>query len=110
GKSDKAKVTVYVKFDEPDDRVYLGLEADVVIFTDEKDKVLTISSEGCYTDDYGAYCYLIEDGVVKKQYITTGVRSEESVEVVNGLREGSIVITDAITDDSIGEKAMSRPE
>ncbi len=110
GKSDKAKVTVYVKFDEPDDRVYLGLEADVVIFTDEKDKVLTISSEGCYTDDYGDYCYLIEDGVVKKQYITTGVRSEESVEVVNGLREGSIVITDAITDDSIGEKAMSRPE
>ena len=109
-KSDKAKVTVHVKFDEPDERVYLGLEADVTIYTDEKDKVLTIPSEGCYTDDYGDYCYLIEDGVVKKQYITTGVRSDESVEVVNGLREGSVIITDAITDDSIGQKAESRPE
>ncbi len=103
--SDKAKVPVYVRFNEPDDRVYLGLEADVTIYTDEKDKVLTISSEGVYTDDFGDYCYLIEDGVVKKQYITTGVRSEDRVEAVNGLREGSQIITDAITDDQIGKKA-----
>ncbi|MBO4889599.1 MAG: HlyD family efflux transporter periplasmic adaptor subunit [Lachnospiraceae bacterium] len=109
-KSDKAKVTVYVKFDEPDEHVYLGLEADVTIYTEEKEKVLTISSEACYTDDFGDYCYLIEDGVVKKQYITTGVRSDETVEVVNGLREGSVVITDAVTDDRVGEKAQARPE
>lgn len=108
--SDKAKVTVYVKFDEPDDKVYLGLEADVTIYTTEKDKTLCISPEAVYTDDFGDYCYLIEDGVVKKQYITTGVRSDECVEVVNGLREGSVVVTDAITDDQIGTKAESIQE
>ena len=108
--SDKAKVTVYVKFDEPDDKVYLGLEADVTIFTNEKDKVLTISSEGIYADDLGDYCYTIEDGVVGKQYISTGIRSDDRVEVVSGLSDGSVVITDAITDEQVGTKATAAQE
>ncbi len=108
--SDKAKVNVYVRINEPDDKVYLGLEADVKIFTNEKDKVLTMSSEALYSDDFGDYCYLIEDGVIKKQYITTGVAANDRVEVVNGLREGSVVITDAITDDQIGKKAAPAQE
>ena len=108
--SDKAKVTVYVKFDEPDDKVYLGLEADVTIFTNEKDKVLTISSEGIYADDLGDYCYTIEDGVVGKQYISTGIRSDDRVEVLSGLSDGSVVITDAITDEQVGTKATAAQE
>ena len=103
--SDKAKVPVYVKFDEPDDRVYLGLEADVTIYTSEKDRVLTVSSEGIYADDLGDYCYTIEDGVVGKQYVSVGLKSEDRVEIVSGLKEGSVVITDAITDDQVGTKA-----
>ncbi len=108
--SDKAKVTVYVRFDEPDEKVYLGLEADVTIYTNEKDKVLTISSEGLYADDFGDYCYIIEDGVVKKQYVTIGVSSGDRVEIVNGLGAGSVVITDAVTDDRIGKKAAAKQE
>ncbi len=108
--SDKAKVTVYVTFDEPDDRVYLGLEADVTIFTNEKDRTLTISSEAVYADDLGDYCYTIEDGVVGKQYISTGLKSDDRVEILSGLAEGSIVITDAVTDEQIGTKAISDQE
>ena len=105
--SDKAKVTVYVRFDEPDDKVYLGLEADVTIFTNEKDRALTISPEAVYADDLGDYCYTIENGTVGKQYISTGLKSEDGVEVVSGLAEGSVVITDAVTDDMIGTKAQA---
>ncbi len=106
--SDKAKVTVSVKFDEPDERVYLGLEADVTIFTEEKQGALTIPAEGYYADDDGDYCYIIEDGKVKKQYITTGIESEDRIEVTMGLKEGDVVITDAITDEKIGTKAESK--
>ncbi len=108
--SDKAKVTVYIRFDEPDEKVYLGLEADVTIFTNEKEGAYTIPSEAYYADDFGDYCYIIEDGVVKKQYITTGLSSENRVEVLSGLNEGSVVITDAITDDSIGSSAEAVQE
>lgn len=103
----KAKVTVSVKFDEPDDRVYIGLEADVTIHTDEKEGVMTISSEAYYADDGGDYCYVIKDGKVAKQYITTGSRSDDLIEVTSGLSNGDMIITDAITDDQIGKAATS---
>ena len=103
--SDKAKVTVSVKFDEPDERVYIGLEADVTIHTSEKKGVLTIPSEAYYADDDGDYCYIIKDGEVAKQYITIGLSGDEFVEVTMGLKEGDVVITDAVTDDAIGKRA-----
>ncbi len=108
--SDKAKVTVQVTFDQPDERVYLGLEADVTVYIDEKEGTLTIPAEALYSDDFGDYCYVIEDGVVKKTYITTGLSNETSVEVEAGLKEGDAVITDAVTDDKVGTKAKSRQE
>jgi len=107
-KSDKAKVTVCIRFDQPDDKVYIGLEADVLIHTNEKQGVLTIPSEAYYSDDEGDYCYLIKDGIVEKQYITIGSEDETNVEVTAGLSNGDIVITDAITDEQVGTKAESR--
>ncbi|MCR5590156.1 MAG: efflux RND transporter periplasmic adaptor subunit [Lachnospiraceae bacterium] len=104
--SDKAKVTVSVKFDEPDEKVYIGLEADVTIRTSEKEGVLTVSSEGYYADDGGDYCYLIKDGKVEKQYITAGAQSDEYIEIRSGLSAGDVVITDAITDDMVGKNAV----
>lgn len=106
--SDKAKVTVSVRFDKPDDKVYIGLEADVTIHTNEKEGVLTIPSEAYYADDNGDYCYLIRGGEVAKQYITIGSETADYIEVISGLVNGDTVITDAITDEEIGNKAESR--
>ena len=108
GDSDKAKVTVSVRFDEPDDNVFIGLEADVTIFTTEKSNVLTIPLEAYYVDDGGTYCYVIRNGIVEKKYITTGIESDDYVEVMMGLNSGDVVITDAVTDDQVGTKAEAK--
>ena len=79
----------------------------MTIHTREQKGVLTVPSEGVYADDEGDYCYLIRGGKVAKQYITTGSDSGERVEVTGGLEKGDVVITDAITDDSIGKRAES---
>ena len=105
--SDKAKVNVAVSFDDPDEKVYIGLEADVAIHTEEKEGVMTIPIEAYYADDGGDYCYLIKDGVVAKQYITIGTKAGDYVEVAEGLSNGDTVITDAVTDEMIGKKAES---
>ena len=70
--------------------------------------MLTIPAEAYYADDDGDYCYIIKDGAVAKQYITTGVGSDDFIEIVMGLKEGDVVITDAVTDDQIGKKAESK--
>lgn len=104
--SDKAKVTVSVKLNNPDEKVYLGLEADVTIHTSEKQGILSIPSEAYYSDDGGDYCYVIRNGIVEKQYVTVGSQTDDFTEVSAGLGNGDIVITDAITDDAVGKKAQ----
>ncbi len=106
--SSKAKVLVSVHIDDPDEYVYLGIEADVTIYAHEKENTLLIPQESYYADDLGDYCYIIKDGVIEKRYITIGVSSDEYVEIIDGLRAGDVVITDSITDESIGGRAVSK--
>ncbi len=105
--SDKAKVTVEVTIDEPDDSILLGIEADVDIHTQEKENILLIPLESYYSDDDGDYCYVIADGCIEKRYFTSGMETADAVEVMDGIAEGDVVITDAVTDDQIGKKAVS---
>ena len=106
--SDDAKVTVSIEIDSPDDGVVLGLECDATIYTNETDNVVAIPIEGVYSDDEGDYCYLISGGIVEKRYFTAGVRSDSYVQVIDGVREGEVVISDSITDDAVGKKAVSK--
>lgn len=105
--SDKAKVIVEVTFDEPDDSILLGIEADTDIHTQEKEHVLLIPIEAYYSDDEGDYCYVIADGHIEKKYITAGMETESAVEVLDGITEGEEVITDAVTDAQIGKRVVS---
>jgi len=106
--SDKAKVEVSVKINNPDQYVYLGLEADVIIYANEVASALVIPFDGYYADDAGDYCYVIKDGIIEKKYITVGITSDEYVQVISGINAGDVIITDSITDDSIGQKAISK--
>ncbi|MCR4740099.1 MAG: efflux RND transporter periplasmic adaptor subunit [Lachnospiraceae bacterium] len=103
--SDKSKVAVDVKIEGGKDLI-LGLEADVTIYTDEKENVMTIPYAAFYSDDDGDYCYLLNNGTVEKRYFEAGIVTNDSVEIIKGLNEGDAVIVDAITDDRIGEKAV----
>jgi len=106
--SDKAKVTAEVHIEEPDESIILGIEADVDIYTEEKKDVLLIPIESFYSDDLGDYCYVIIGGLVEKKYIKAGISSDTFVEILEGINKGDIVITDAITDDRIGKKAVAK--
>jgi len=106
--SDKATVTVSIHIDNPDEKVFLGIEAEVNIYTEEKEDSLVISKEALYSDDAGDYCYAIVDGVIVRQDITVGISSDSLVEVLDGLNEGAVVITDAVTDEQIGRKAVAQ--
>jgi RND family efflux transporter MFP subunit len=106
--SDKAKVTAEVHIENPDENIILGIEADVDIYTEEKENVLLIPIEAFYSDDMGDYCYTIAGGLVEKKYIKVGILSDTFVEIAEGINKGDIVITDAITDDRVGKKAVAK--
>lgn len=83
-----------VKIDNPDENIFLGVDAKVSIDADKASNVPLISIELVNADKDGSFCYVVEDGVVAKRRITTGVASDSFMEVTQGLKAGDRVITD----------------
>lgn len=87
-------IGVTVRIDHPDDNIFIGVEAKVTIQADEAKDVPILPVEVVNIGKDGSFCYVVEDGVITKKAIETGVTSDSYVEVVSGLKEGDQVIKD----------------
>lgn len=104
----KAKLQVEVHIKNPDEHIYLGTDADVTIQTGASQQAVLIPNTALYADDGGNYCYLLENGVIAKRYLTCGIAGDAMTEVIEGLAVGEQVITDAMTDEKVGISAVGR--
>lgn len=100
--SGKAKAVVEIKLDTTD-KLIVGLEADVTLKLDEAADTLSVPVECIYDDDAGSYLYVLEDGVVTKKYVETGVSDNEMTEV-SGISAGTHVIMDPQVTEYVGEE------
>ena len=92
-----------IKIDNPDDNVFIGVEAKVLIQAAEANDALVVPSEVVNIGKEGSFCYIVEDGVIVKRPVVTGVASSSSLEITEGLKAGDKVITD-IGDLKEGDK------
>lgn len=104
----KAKLQVEVHIKNPDEQIYLGTDVDVTIQTGAKEQAVLIPNAALYADDGGDYCYILENGVIAKRYLTCGLSGDDMTEVIEGLLAGEQVITDAMTDEKVGTSATGR--
>ena len=65
-----------------------------MIHAEEVDNVVVLPSEVVNIGKEGSFCYVLENGVITKKDITTGISSDEYVEVLDGIKEGDEVIRD----------------
>ncbi len=100
--SGKPKVKVEISFDDKQARPTIGLEASVQIFTKEQKGVLNVPEKAIYTGDSGKYVFVLENGKAQKRTIEAGASGEGYTEILSGLSEGEIVVTQALTDDDEG--------
>ena len=56
--------------------------------------LVVLPSEVVNIGKEGSFCYVLENGVITKKDITTGISSDEYVEVLDGIKEGDEVIRD----------------
>lgn len=84
-----AEVTIL----NPDESVYLGVDGKVKITTATEENTLVVPVEAVNTDRTGDFCYVIEDGVARVRYVTTGISSSTEIQIIEGLQEGEEVIT-----------------
>ena len=87
-------ISATVSINDPDDDIFLGVDAKVKIHAASAKNVVTLPVEVVNIGKDGSFCYVIEDGLVTKRDIRTGISSEDYVEVIDGIKEGEEVISD----------------
>lgn len=87
-------IGITVHIDNPDDGIFIGVEAKVSIQAAEVKDVALLPVEVVNIGKDGSFCYVIEDGVITKKNVETGITSNSYVEVKSGLEAGEQVIKD----------------
>ncbi len=102
-------ITCEVNIDNPDDDIFLGVEAKASILTGSEKNVLTVPVEAVNTGKDSTFCYVLEDGVVARRDITAGISSDTETEIQKGLKEGELVIPQLPEGMMEGSEAKSIP-
>ena len=83
-----------IKITNPDSEVILGVEAKVIISTAQEKDVVLIPVTAVNVDMEGEFVYVVQENILVKKRITTGISSDTMVQVTEGLSEGEQVVTD----------------
>lgn len=87
-----ARVTARLK--NPDGKLRSGLSADVSVVLSSRPAALAIPSEAVFVEGDQFLTYVVgEGGVVSRASLKLGTRLAEMVEVLDGLKEGDVVVT-----------------
>ncbi|KMO86471.1 RND transporter [Megasphaera cerevisiae DSM 20462] len=93
--SSSASVIYYyvtLDLDDPNDELRLGMTARVDINTSEKEDALVVPIAALKTNDKGSYVLRVNDaGQTEQVPVTTGIYSDEYVEILSGLTDGDKV-------------------
>ena len=91
-----AQVLVTISIDNPDENIYLGLDAKCSILTASVENVMTVPVEAVNVDDKGEFVFTFTPSTmtVGKKYVKTGVSSDLLIEITEGLNEKDLIVTD----------------
>ena len=87
-------ISTDIRIKNPDEDIFLGVDAKVTIHAEEANDVVVLPSEVVNIGKEGSFCYVLENGIITRKDITTGISSDEYVEVLDGIKEGDEVIRD----------------
>lgn len=107
--SGAAVVGTEIKITNPDSDVILGVEAKVVISTAQENNAVLVPVTAVNVDMDGEFVYIIENNILVKKPVTTGISSDTMVQITEGLSGGEQVVTDVTATLVEGMPAMAMP-
>ncbi len=110
GQTGGAQVRIEVSIENPDDNIYLGIEAKVEILTDAKENTLLIPVEAVNADKQGDFVYVEENGIAIRKNIVCGISNVEYTEVLEGLTVNDKIIVSSLQTIEEGMAVMNMPE
>lgn len=80
-----------------DDKIILGMDAKIVVYTDKTENALLIPVEAINADKEGDFLYVVENGIIVRKSIVCGISSDSYTEVLEGITEqDEIVLTSSL--------------
>ncbi|HKM33413.1 MAG TPA: efflux RND transporter periplasmic adaptor subunit [Lachnospiraceae bacterium] len=101
--SGTATVGAEIHIEKPDENIYLGLDAKVVIHTNKAENVIMIPVEALNADKEGDFVYVSVNGIAERRTIVTGISSTDYIQIKEGLNESDQVILSSFTGMAIEE-------
>lgn len=90
--------TAEVRLTAPDSRLRMGMTGEAFLVTDERDDVLLVPNNFLLTSPEDGSTYVNvrhADGVLEAVQVMVGLRGEDDTEILIGLREGDVVVTES---------------
>ena len=107
--SGAAVVGTEIKIVNPDSDVYLGVEAKVIISTDKQTDTVIIPVGAVNVDMSGEFVYVVEDNILVKKPVITGISSDTMIQILEGIAEGDQIVTEVTTGVTEGMSVMAVP-
>jgi membrane fusion protein (multidrug efflux system) len=110
-KIDEASRTLQVRAvcEKPDAHLVPGAFARVEMIIRENEHALMVPSEALIPGATGNRVLVVRDSTIESRPVTTGIRTESSVEIQSGLTEGDAVVVSGILSARPGMKADIMP-
>ncbi len=98
-------VGAQLHIDNPDENLFLGVEARVSVHMAKSENVVLVPVEAVNNGTDGSFCWIVNsEGMVEKRPVTTGVSSTEYTEITSGIEEGEFVISNSAAETMEGMK------
>lgn len=107
--SGAAVVGAEIKIINPDSDVILGVEAKVVISTAQETDTVIVPVSAVNVDANGEFIYAVENNVLVKKPVVTGISSDTMIQIVEGIKEGDQIVTEVTTGLTEGMAVVAVP-
>ena len=101
-------IRVECRIDDPDDQIILGIEAKTKIMTAMVVSALIIPTDALCSDDAGDYVFVVDDGKASRRDVVTGERNDDNTRILEGLKDGEIVVWDEASELTEGQSVKVR--
>lgn len=108
--SGASMVNVRIHFENPDDELIIGLDAKVEISLGSAADTLMVPISCINSDIDGDFVYVMEDNMVVRKDVVTGMASKDNMEIKEGLSEGDEVITTINSTIQEGIRVQKAPQ
>ncbi len=108
--SGAAVVNTDIRINNPDENIFLGVEAKVTISTSKSEGALLVPYSAVNSDMEGNFVYAVENGTVVKKPVQTGISSDTDIEITEGLSENDQILAEVNSSIAEGMQVTAVPQ